>query len=399
MDALRRTCVALLAVALPATVLAQARVAASRDEAPVLYATPQDIADGQAVAQSACAGCHGVNGIASVKGVPHLAGQRAAYLHAELRNYKRGVRGSDTMTKAVKNLGDDALLKAAAYYASLDPPQPAASPKPAPAKADPVALGKAASAACAGCHGEGGVSAAPGMPSLAGLHPAYLAASTSAYKSGQRKSDVMQPMVAGLSDADVSNVSLYYALQKPARAPTPGTGDAAAGKAAAAACAGCHGDKGISATPATPSLAGQDAQYLAAALEAYKSGARADETMKGIAASLDAAATKNLSAYYASLAPQAPAVSRPLTTAQWAERCDRCHGANGNSTDPRLPALAGQREEYLKGVLGAYRDGTRKSAAMAAMSAALTESDIDALAAHYSRQRPRAVVYVVVPAR
>ncbi len=145
-------------------------------------------------------------------------------------------------------------------------------------------------------------------------------------------------------------------------------------KAAAAACAGCHGDKGVSSNPANPSLAGQDAQYLAAALHAYKDGSRSDETMKGLAASLDEAAVKNLAAFYASQQPQPTNVRKPLTTAEWAQRCDRCHGVNGNSTDPRLPALAAQRVDYLEKVLHAYRTGERKSPQMAAMSEGLTRS-------------------------
>ena len=49
---------------------------------------------------------------------------------------------------------------------------------------------------------------------------------------------------------------------------------------------------------AFPSLAGQDAGYLAGALAAYKQGTRKDETMKGLAASLDDAAMKNLAAFF-----------------------------------------------------------------------------------------------------
>jgi cytochrome c553 len=92
-------------------------------------------------------------------------------------------------------------------------------------------------------------------------------------------------------------------------------------------------------------------------------------------------------------------VRKPLTTAELAERCDRCHGANGNSMDPRLPALAAQRVDYLEKVLHAYRTGARKSPAMAAMSEMLTEADVESLAAHYARQRARGVVFVILPSK
>jgi cytochrome c553 len=188
-------------------------------------------------------------------------------------------------------------------------------------------------------------------------------------------------------------------LQKPEPAKTPAAGDPAAGKAAATACAGCHGEQGVSATAATPSLAGQDAQYLTAALRAYKDGTRNDETMKALAAPLGESAMKNLAAYYAGQKPQAPNVRKPLTTQEWVERCERCHGPNGNSTNPRLPALAGQHVEYLTKVLNAYRTGARKSSEMAAMSGGLTENDIDNLAAYFASQRARSVLYIMMPGK
>jgi len=290
-------------------------------------------------------------------------------------------------------------VKVAAYYASLEPAQPLATggAKAAPARPDPVAAGKAATAGCAGCHGEGGISKTPGMPSLVGLDPKYFAAAINAYRSGQRKHDIMKSLIAALSDADVKNIALYYALQKPARAQTPAPGDQAAGKTAAAACAGCHGDQGVSGNPANPSLAGQDAQYFASALRAYKDGSRKDETMKGLAAALNDRAIRDLAAYYAAQQPQPPKVEKPLTTAEWVQRCDRCHGVNGNSTDPRTPALAAQRVEYLVKGLRAYQTGARKDSVMAAMSTSLADADVEALAAYYARQRARAFVYVTVP--
>ncbi len=184
------------------------------------------------------------------------------------------------MTGAVEFLSDDALVKVAAYYGTLDPPRPAAAPKPAPSRRpDPLHAGKAAAEACAGCHGDNGVSKTPRYPEPDRSRSEYLASAIKAYKTGQRKHDLMKSLVAGVSDADVANVALYYALQKPARA-APSAGNAAAGKKAAAACAGCHGDTGVAPDPANPSLAGQDAQYLATAtagLQGRRAQGRDDE--------------------------------------------------------------------------------------------------------------------------
>ncbi|HLE93565.1 MAG TPA: c-type cytochrome, partial [Sulfuricaulis sp.] len=146
------------------------------DDLRAVYASALEVAEGKHVAEASCARCHGLDGVSKTKGIPHIAGQRPAYLHLELRAYQTGVRGEKAMDGAVKYLSDDALVQVAAYYASLDPPQPipASAVKSGPAKPDPVQAGKDAAAGCAGCHGEGGVSKIPGMPSLVGLHPKYL---------------------------------------------------------------------------------------------------------------------------------------------------------------------------------------------------------------------------------
>jgi cytochrome c553 len=373
----------------------------SRDELRIIDANVQDIAEGKRLADGSCATCHGTGGISSLETVPYLAGQRPAYLYLELKAYQSGARGDSAMNEAVKFLSDDALIKVSAYFASLDPAEAAApdATNLAPPSTDPVQAARAAATACGGCHGEAGISKTSGMPNLAGLDPNYLVAAMKAYQSGQRKNDMMKSLLAAVAEKDMNNIALYYGLQKPAPAQTPASGDQAAGEAAAAGCAGCHGERGVSGNPATPSLAGQDAQYLAAAIREYKDGSRSDETMKALAASLDDSAIKNLSAYYAAQQPQAPKVRKPLTTAEWAERCDRCHGLNGNSTDPRLPALAGQRVEYLTKVLHDYRTGARRSPQMLAMSDMLSETDVENLAAYYARQRARAFVYIVVPSK
>ena len=372
--------------------------AANSPDFKIVYATAKDVAEGKQVADTMCASCHGIRGISNQKGVPHIAGQRPVYLHIEMKVYQAGGRSHKVMTNTVKYMNDDAIMKVSAYYASLEPADPVGgSAKAAQAGPNALSAGKAAAASCGGCHGETGISSTPGMPSLIGLDPKYFIAASNAYKGGQRKHDMMKALVSGLSEADLNNIALFYALQKPGKAQTPSPGNAAAGKTAAAACSGCHGEEGVSANPATPGLAGQDAQYFVDAMRAYKDGSRSDPSMKGPAASVDQATVKNLAAYYAGLAPQAPKVAKPMSVAEWAERCDRCHGVNGNSTDPRSPSLAAQRADYLEKVLRVYKTGERKSKEMAVMSEGLDDTLIDGLAAHYARQKARAIVYLILP--
>jgi cytochrome c553 len=367
-----------------------------------VFATSQDIAQGKRVAQATCASCHGLSGVAESKdkkkmSVPNIAGQRPAYLYKELRAYQSGKRSNAIMDNAVKFLSDDALVSVSAYYASLDPAQPASGVKPVH-QTNPVAAGKAAASGCEGCHGDGGVTSTPGMPSLAGQDPKYIVAAVKAYKSGKRKNDMMQTLVSAITDTELDDIALYFALQKPGKAKTPSPGNQEAGKSAAVACSGCHGEGGVSVGTA-PSLAGQDAQYLAAAIKEYKDGARNDQLMKAPASSLDVGTIKDLAAYYANQMPQKPKVRMPLTTTEMAQRCDRCHGVNGNSTSPTIPALAAQQDEYLEHAMHAYRRGERRSARMNAMMDGVSDAEIKALAAHYARQKARSVVYIQLPSK
>ena len=67
--------------------------------------------------------------------------------------------------------------------------------------------------------------------------------------------------------------------------------------------------------------------------------------------------------------------------------CASCHGPTGISMSPLWPNLAGQKEQYLIKQIKAFRDGTRQDPMMAPMVAALTDTDIENLAAYYSSQK------------
>ncbi|MBZ0072917.1 MAG: cytochrome c [Thiohalobacteraceae bacterium] len=66
--------------------------------------------------------------------------------------------------------------------------------------------------------------------------------------------------------------------------------------------------------------------------------------------------------------------------------CTACHGADGNSTDPQYPRLAGQHASYLERALLDYQSGARKNPIMAAFAAPLSGTDIADLTAYFSSQ-------------
>src|SRR3954452_1223152 len=64
-------------------------------------------------------------------------------------------------------------------------------------------------------------------------------------------------------------------------------------------CQACHGLDGNAQIADYPKLGGQYPDYLAKALRDYKSGARKNPIMAGMAAPLTAADIENVAAYYA----------------------------------------------------------------------------------------------------
>jgi cytochrome c553 len=66
-----------------------------------------------------CAYCHGQDGIAPDRDVPHLAGQNEGYLFNQMMAFRAGQRKHRDMRYLTRLLSVDELQAIAAYYASL----------------------------------------------------------------------------------------------------------------------------------------------------------------------------------------------------------------------------------------------------------------------------------------
>jgi cytochrome c553 len=68
--------------------------------------------------------------------------------------------------------------------------------------------------------------------------------------------------------------------------------------------------------------------------------------------------------------------------------CITCHGPKGQSAVGTWPKLSAQHAAYTAKQLRNYKDGTRANAVMMGMSAALTEQDMNNIAAFLVKQEP-----------
>jgi cytochrome c553 len=78
-------------------------------------------------------------------------------------------------------------------------------------------------------------------------------------------------------------------------------GSVKAGRDKAQKCEACHGLDGTSRLPEAPNLAGQVVPYLIGQLQAFKSGARKNDVMSVMAATLSPQDIEDLAAYYAAI--------------------------------------------------------------------------------------------------
>lgn len=193
--------------------------------------------------------------------------------------------------------------------------------------------GAAKAATCAACHGVDGNPADPQYPRIAGQSERYVARQLALYKSGERNTGmaaIMRPFAMGLSAQDMRDIGAYYAGQ------TAGAGIAddstiASGSNAdlrfyevgerlyrggdvergIPACMACHGPAGLgNPGPPYPPVGGQNADYSARMLEAFRDGLvlgegdYANAVMSQVAEDLTDEEIQSLASYMQGLHPR-----------------------------------------------------------------------------------------------
>lgn len=74
--------------------------------------------------------------------------------------------------------------------------------------------GKNKSAVCHACHGLTGKAVQPIYPNLGGQHQDYLSKTLYNFRDGSRQNAIMNGFAANLTDADIEDISAWYASQQ-----------------------------------------------------------------------------------------------------------------------------------------------------------------------------------------
>jgi cytochrome c553 len=154
----------------------------------------------------------------------------------------------------------------------------------------------------------------------------------------------------------------------------------------AAVCSGCHGENGVPVDKSMPVIWGQQEGYLYLQLRDFKKGARKNEIMGQIVATLERSDMLDLAAYFA--AKPWPGLGQPSAsdadtgaakTANGSVGCSGCHLDKFQGTGS-VPRLAGQNHDYLAKTLNDFRSGERgNNPGMTSLAKATSAPDLAAL--------------------
>jgi cytochrome c553 len=176
------------------------------------------------------------------------------------------------------------------------------------------------------------------------------------------------------------------------------SGDGSRGAALATTCNNCHGATGVSADAAIPNLVGQTVAALYKQLEDFRSGKRDPAVMGVYLGQLSQPDLLDLATHFASLpnpfnrppeSPEDGVASHLIVNGdpmRGVAQCAACHGPGGLVSG--APGLLGQQRAYAEQQMLAFRMGLRHNdidAQMRSVARQLTDGEIAALAAYYSR--------------
>lgn len=149
-----------------------------------------------------CLQCHGSNGNSKNPEYPSLAGQRALYIEAQLKNFQSGQRTNSIMQGMVAKLTKTDISNISAYFSSLTAES---------AGTGDISLAKKAQekiGMCTGCHGSS-AQGRGGFPRLAGQQAEYLEKQLLNFKNRSRKGGPMNTIASSLSEQDIKGLSAY----------------------------------------------------------------------------------------------------------------------------------------------------------------------------------------------
>ncbi len=130
---------------------------------------------------------------------------------------------------------------------------------------------------CAACHGQNGKPVDKTIPIIWGQQAGYIYIQLRDFKRGDRKNEIMQPIVSSFEKEDMLAIAEYFAQKPWPNLGQPRSAKDVAQRALSAersvGCTSCHLDQ-FQGAGTTPRLAGQSQEYLAKTIADFRTRAR-----------------------------------------------------------------------------------------------------------------------------
>lgn len=183
-----------------------------------------------------------------------------------------------------------------------------------------IEAGRVKSAACIGCHGPNGNSMNGRYPVLAGQAATYIYFQLHDFKEGRRTDPTMSSIAASLTDDDILNLAVFFSSQIPIQNSytlDPQRVALGAQQVQKGSCTACH-LAGLAGHNEIPKLAGQQPDYVAKQLTAFRNSIRIYDggIMRNVTRMLSDDDILNLAHYIGSLPPVVSEAAPPPAGAQ-----------------------------------------------------------------------------------
>ena len=130
---------------------------------------------------------------------------------------------------------------------------------------------------CAGCHGANGKPIDKTIPNIWGQQAGYIYIELRDFKRGDRKSDIMQPIVSSMERDDMQSIAEFFSKKLWPDLGQPRASKEISDRASSAnrsvGCTGCHLDH-FQGDGTVPRLAGMSKEYLSKTMADFRSRAR-----------------------------------------------------------------------------------------------------------------------------
>lgn len=163
-----------------------------------------------------CQNCHGTKGDSISGTFPRLNGQQAAYIEAQLKNFREHSRSDPHAMAYMWGMAaqlDDALIADIAKYYAAQTPTPPQTGGALAARGKAIfenGVEEHGVPPCQACHGEHG-EGADSVPRLAGQHADYLKHQLEDFRSLMRENQVMHANTKDMTDSEIEAVVSYLA--------------------------------------------------------------------------------------------------------------------------------------------------------------------------------------------